>query len=237
MKITLPSISTSLDLSRFLSQSMSFSFSRISVLYNEPTTAGVVEIRRRGGWRRLPWESRAQSPHRRWVAAGAAARTHRGIGITSVGLLPIPTLSHLYSRGYCWRRSPGRSVPDAPLPTEEVSALWTGDLARPALHEARQGCAGGRLAHGAAGGKVVQACTRRQGVAPSMVVSSVYSMLIFSQPSCLYINRMCLLLFAGQFWFRFSIIASEFESNFDLWFACKYVVLQCGARICSGFVR
>jgi hypothetical protein len=124
MKITLPSISTSLDLSRFLSQSMSSFFSRISVLYNEPTTAGVVEIRRRGGWHRLPWESRAQSPHHRWVVAGAAARTHRGIGITGVGLLPIPTLFHLYSRGYCWQRSPGRSVPDAPLPTEEVRALY-----------------------------------------------------------------------------------------------------------------
>jgi hypothetical protein len=42
-------------------------------------------------------------------------------------------------------------------------SLSTGDLARPTLHEARQGCADGCMAHAATGGKGVHAYTTSSG--------------------------------------------------------------------------
>jgi hypothetical protein len=114
-------------------------------------------------------------------------------------------------------RAPGRPVPVAPLPTPEVGALYRRGILpdRPCTRQGK----GAPVAAWPMPQPEVRAsmlARRHQGAAPSMVVSSVYSVLIFSQPSCLYINRMCLIMFASPFRFRFSIIASEFESNFDL---------------------
>jgi hypothetical protein len=192
MKITLPSISTSLDLSRFLSQSLSFSFSRLS----------ATSQRRQGWWRSdggeadaaRHWSPGAWSPRCRWVAAGAAARTHRGIG----------TLSHLCSRGYYWRRSPCRPVPVAPLPTAEVSALYRRGILpdRPCTRQGK-GALAAAWPMPQPEARASRPVRRRRSAAPSMAVFPIYSMFIFSQPSCLYINRMCLLLFDNHFYYCF----------------------------------
>jgi hypothetical protein len=200
MKITLPSISTSLDLSRFLSQSLSFSFSRLS----------ATSQRRQGWWRSdggeadaaRHWSPGAWSPRCRWVAAGAAARTHRGIG----------TLSHLYSRGYYWRRSPGRPVPVAPLPTAEVSALYRRGILpdRPARGKARVRW------------RPPGPCrSRRQGRPGLYGVAGaqlrpwrfpLFTRCLFSPSLLVYISIECFCFCLTII----SIIASEFESNFEL---------------------
>jgi hypothetical protein len=178
MKTTLPSISISLDLSgpqipfaiplesRFLS---------ISCL-------SAASQQRQGWWRSVggeSWGSVSPSSVGHGRGGGARASRHRHCRQRPPPHPhPLPhLLSWLLPAELSRQASARRALPGGGGRHSLSSVI----LARPTLPKARQGCAGGHLAHGAAGGKGVwasMASPRRSSIHDNSSV--YYSMLIFS---------------------------------------------------------